>query len=517
MRPTNAHSEWSRLDGMRRGFIGRCEEYANYTHPRLCRPNGYKQDTAESSHEWQAVGAQATNHVTNKLVMTLFNPARPFLRLDVTEQWRAKAAGMGNINDTQINAALAQGERKAVRVLDQRGDLRPKLYQVCQNLVVLGNVLLYLPIKKEQDVRVFGIKNYVVRRTRSGKVKTLIVKECLAFDELEQEVQDYYNKHRGSSFNSDSTVDFYQWIEMQADGSYTMTQWVNATRLPKAFDGKWPADKMPYRVLTWNLADEDDYGTGLVEDYAGDFAALSALSEAQVKGAILASEFRWLVNPAGMTSPEDLQNSENGAALPGLKDDVALVANSKPGDLQVVNSIHADYVRRIGYGFLLNSAVTRDAERVTAEEIRSQALELETSFGGTYSRIAVDLQKPLGLWLLKEIDIKISNTELEVTIITGLDALSRSAELTNLRGALADLANLANMPPAMLARLKLGDISTAVFNGWGVNGDSFVKTDDQVTQEQEQQMQQMNAQEAAAQGARAGADIAVARNTQGRK
>ena len=61
---------------------------------------------------------------------------------------------------------------------------------------------------------------------------------------------------------------------------------------------------------------------------------------------------------------EDLENSENGAALPGQEGDVSLVANSKPGDLAVVGNVVQDYIGRIGRGFLLGSATTRDAERV---------------------------------------------------------------------------------------------------------------------------------------------------------
>ena len=60
--------------------------------------------------------------------------------------------------------------------------------------------------------------------------------------------------------------------------------------------------------------------------------------------------------------------------------------------------------RRLGAAFLLNTAVTRDAERVTAQEIRMQAQELESSLGGVYSRLANELQLPLAKRLLQEID-----------------------------------------------------------------------------------------------------------------
>jgi hypothetical protein len=206
-----------------------------------------------------------------------------------------------------------------------------------------------------------------------------------------------------------------------------------------------------------------------------------------------------------------LESSENGAALPGLKDDVTLVANSKPGDLQVVQSITADYLRRIGQGFLMGSAVTRDAERVTAQEIRLQAQELETSFGGTYSRIAVDMQAPIADWLLLSVELDLSRTKLKRSIVTGLDALSRSGDLDSLRAALADVAQIGQLPPEQLAILNLDAINSTIFIGHGLSGTKFVKSEEQ--QAQEQQARQAQEQQAIAQ--QAGADAASQQIVQG--
>lgn len=506
MKQTTAHGEWLRLSGLRKGFLNRCERYANFTLPRLCLPSAYKQDTHELSTEFQAVGAQAVNHIVNKLMLALFAPSRPFIRLAVKPSMRQKLISQ-NITDAEIDSTLAQGEQTAVRQMDRDGTIRPKLYQVLTNLVVLGNTVLFLPESERQEMRVFGIKNFVVRRTASGKVKTLIIREELAFDELEAEVQTLLDKH----YNAESRVEFYQWIDRNRDGSYSMSQWVGVHRLPQRFDGKWPEDKLPYRVLTWNLSDEDDYGTGLVEDFAGDFTALSALSKAEVQGALLASEFRWLVNPAGFTKAEDLEESENGAALPGVKDDISLLANSKPGDLQVVGAAAEKYIRRIGQGFLLNSAVTRSAERVTAEEIRQQAVELETSHGGTYSRIAVDLQRPFGFWLLREVKLSVDNTQIDVTIITGLDALSRNADLENVRQFMADIALIGQLPEAVLATVKLDNLISTLALGRNLAPDKYVKNAQERADDQAAQ-QEADATAAATQ---AGTDIAVTQAQQG--
>src|SRR5690606_39318157 len=103
--------------------------------------------------------------------------------------------------------------------------------------------------------------------------------------------------------------------------------------------------------------------------------------------------------------------------------------------------------------FRSNSAMTRDAERVTAEEIRMTAMELETSFGGTYTALAGNFQTPLANWLLEKVDTKIDGKDFRVVVITGLDALSRNGELENLRLVFEDLAALQAAPEALLQRL----------------------------------------------------------------
>lgn len=497
-----ADAVWSELANKRRTFMGRLEKYAGWTLPRLLTPGGFDPLTEDLRHDWQAVGAQSVNHVVNKMVLSLFAPSRPFMRLEADPQWKAAQLAQG-LEEAMIDDALATAEQRAVKELDRRGDVRSKLYVTLSNLVALGNALVYLPPKNDEDVRCFSIRTFAVRRTGSGKVKTLVTKEEFLFDELEVKVQDTLlalKKH----YKPDTKVAFYRLIQRNRIGGYEMTQWVDGDVLPKEYNGAWSEDDMPYRVLTWNLKDGSDYGTGLVEDYAGDFAALSALSEAQIKGAILASEFRWLVNPSGMTKPEDLEDSENGAAIPGLKDDISLVTTSKGNDIAQVQSVAADYIQRIGRGFLLGSTVTRQAERVTAEEIRMQATELETSFGGTYSRVAVDMQLPVARWLLKSIDLSLKNTKLELSIITGLDALSRSGDLDNLRAAIADLSGLQALGQ-VAGQLNINALVSTIFAGHGLSASKYVKSPQQAQADQQAQQAQERQAEIDAASAQAGA------------
>lgn len=493
----NAPGRWAQLDGLRRGFITRAENYAAFTLPKICLPDNQNENNRDVSQDFQAVGAQATNHLANKLMLALFAPSRPFFRLDPSKAV-AKQIAEAAADETAIADALAQAEKAAITELDKRA-IRPKLYEAVKHLIVTGNVMIDLT----DTFRVIGIKKYVVRRSMSGRVLEFMIADKLILDELDDEIKAQALRYLG--FQVDKEVTLYRWVRRDENGDYRMTQWVDNFQLPKKFDGKWSEQNLPLRPLTWDLADGQHYGTGLVEDYENDFQGLSALSRAQVQGAILASEFRWLVNPAGMTRVEDFEQTVNGGALPGSEGDIVLVQSGKSGDLQITMAMSAEYVNRIGRGFLMGSQLIRDAERVTAEEIRLVAQELETALGGAYSRIAVDFQMPLARWLLEAIDVPVSDGQFEPTVVTGLDALSRGGDLDELKLWLADIAALNNLPEPALAELDLAKLYKALATPRRLKVDNYLKTAEQKQAEMQAAQQQMAQQTAMD----AGSQIAV--------
>jgi hypothetical protein len=500
----DASGRWQQLNAKRQGFLTRCEKYASFTIPKLCLPVGYDQNSNELNHDFQAVGAQAVNHLANKIMLALFAPSRPFFRLDPDKELRDELTALG-VDEAKLTEMLAQGEKAAIAELD-RMSMRPKLYEALKHLIVTGNcmlILLGVP-------RVIGIKNYVARRSQSGLLLEAIVADKLLFDELEPEVQAVCAKWVGvhNTDQTDREVTLYHWIRRMPNGDYHMTQWVDQNQLPAKFSGQWPAGDLPYRVLTWDLSDDAHYGTGLVEDYQGDFAGLSMLSKAQIMGAVLASEFRWLVNPGGLTRPEDFAESENGAAIPGGKDDVVLVQSNKSADLAVTQAVGQEYIQRIGRGFLLGSAVTRDAERVTAEEIRMQAVELETSLGGAYSRLAVDFQIPIAYWLMNLIGLTLGQKGLKPSIVTGLDALSRSGDLEALKLWLADMAGLATLPEALQGTLKMDRIAADLASARRISVSAYMKSPQELQAEMQQQQQAMAQSQATEAGINAAGEAA---------
>ena len=493
------------MDSRRSGLLTRTERYAALTIPKVCLPSGFDEISAEQSHDYQSLGAQAVNHLCNKLMLAMFAPSRPFAKVVPGKKAKAAAEAAG-LTTTQLDQILAAGEREAIKELDSRGQ-RPKLYRLLRHIVVAGNALLVLTAK---GLRVIALRNYVVKRDIWGEVKTIIIREKVKFDELDNDIV----KLLRTRHTDDQEVCFFKWIKRELNGSYTMTQWVEDFQLPKEFDGRWPANRLPYQAITWDLADESDYGTGLVEEYIGDLEATSVLSESVVDGGILGTEYRWMVNPNGQTSIDDLNNSENGDALPGLPADVSPTQGGNPKAIEIAEHILDRYERRISRGFLMGSAVIRDAERVTQEEVRLTANELETAYGGVYSTLASSVQVPVAYWLFDTIDLKLKESDLDVTIVTGLDALSRNGDLDNFRMAMGDMASVSNVPPSLAARVKWEEVGAFIGQGRNIDLARFLMTDAEFAAVQEQATEARVREEAATEAGVATANQQAQQGTQ---
>lgn len=482
-----ARGRWEALDAKRSGLISRCERYAELTIPSVFPADGYDESSDEMSHSLHSVGAQATNNLVNKMMLAMFAPSRPFMRIELPPQSKNELLQALQMEESQFREEMSLAEMEAIRVLD-RISARPKLYDLMSQLIVTGNALRYM----DGDVmRILSLKNFVSRRNTRGEVIEILIKERTEISELPEEVQQF------AQGTEDTEIDYYRWWKW--DGKvFVETQYCDATLvdLPK-YKGQYKRKDMPATHHVWRIADGSNYGIGHVEDCIGDLEGLEQLSEAEVNGAILASEFRWLANPGGMTRPEDVKNSINGDVIPGIDGDLALVsAGAIAGALQVVSVSAEKYVRRIGAMFLLSSGVQRDAERVTAEEIRLVANELETGLGGIYSRLAIDLQLPLAWWLIQRVDSDVfKDSDFEPVIVTGLDALSRNGDLENARLFIQDVVQITTMPPEVQQYLKLDNIFSALAAGRGLRASEFINKQEDVDRKQQEMQQQAQAQQ----------------------
>ena len=487
-----ANARWMKLDGLRGNILRRAERFAKWTIQKVFPDSSYEQNNSELENEWQSLGAQATNHLANRLMMVLFAPSRPFFRLGPKKAAKEQMATIAPEERKAMENKLSVVERESSDVIDKLA-MRAKMYELLKLLIITGNGMMIL---KDKAMRILTLRSYVVRRDVSGKVIELMIREKVHKHEMDADALKLAEASGRFRLDVDDCAWHYRWVQLR-DGKYHETQWFDDFELPAKWSSSYAEKGMPYHAVTWDLASGNHYGSGLVEDYKGDFAALAALSRSTVQAAILISEFRWLIRAGAMTSAQDLANSRNGDVLYGEDGDISPLSTGLEAKVDANIAISQQYIQRIGAGFLLQSAITRNAERVTAQELRMNAEELEGGLGGAYTRLAGGIQIPMATFCLDYAGYSVANTNFEATVITGLAALSRVGDRDRLLSFMQSLSIVNQMSPLVLQRLKLSSLISDLASSEGLDRDNYVMSDAEHQQQMLAQQQQQLATQAA--------------------
>jgi hypothetical protein len=241
--------------------------------------------------------------------------------------------------------------------------------------------------------------------------------------------------------------------------------------------------------------DGEDYGRGYVEEYLGDLKSLESLTQSIVEGSAAAAKVLFLVRPNGTTRVKTLAESPNGAIVTGDDQDVSSLQLGKSQDFNVAQQTIQMLQTRLSRVFLMNSSIRRDAERVTAEEIRIAHQELEIALGGVYSILSQEFQLPLVEILMnrmaKEKKIpKLPGDALKPLIVTGVEALGRGEDLNKLGVFLQSLAPLG---PQVLQEINVSDYIKRLAGSLGIDTEGLVKSEEQKQVEQQAAMEQQQA------------------------
>ncbi len=135
-------------------------------------PSGFG-DSTELATPYQSIGARGVRTLASKFLLSLFPPNSSFYRYaidDATLRDLTQQEGMRG----EVEAALSARE-KAVLLEMEAAVFRPAAFQVFQQLLVSGNVLIHIP--DEGPAKIFRLDQYVVRRSASGAVREIVVEE----------------------------------------------------------------------------------------------------------------------------------------------------------------------------------------------------------------------------------------------------------------------------------------------------------------------------------------------------
>ena len=464
------------LDALRTSKLERARYCSSLTVPSLLPPDGWtEQDSLPQPYS--STAARGVTAMSSRMLSALLplNDS-PFFRFELST---------GMSPEPQVDSYLSNLSYQVYNKLSS-GNLRETIYQLLQHLIVVGDVMLIM--EDDMNFRIIRIDRFVVRRDVYGGIEELIYKE---YESLEGELDnvDLFT----SSLDMDSRQG-YRPIYTRVLREEGMWKSVTEDKEGNVINsGEYTVP--PFAVLRWSGIPGENYGRSHCEDLIGDIKSLEGFTEGLINGITAASIFWMGVDPTGMAEIDDINGSPTGSWIGARPNEVHVVSPAATMNPQIGHTQAGVNILRqeLGRAFLLDSASIPQGERVTATAVRMIGQELEHVLGGAFSAIARDLMQPIvsrTVFLMisdGEVDPRLSDMFseeeglLNVEIVTGLQALSRDSDLQKLMH-MGEMVR--NLPEPAAAMFRWDEYGKALITALGFNADLWVKSEEQVREEQ---------------------------------
>lgn len=489
-----AKAAYNRLSNDRSPYITRAESNAKLTIPSVF-PEDSSDGSSDFTQPWQSVGARGVNNMANRLMMASF-PLEPWMRLSVNE-FAAKDL-LGNPEMLgEVEKALGQVERGMMTYMDSNG-YRPVFFECERLLIITGNCLLQVPepdqgTKRKATPKVYNLHHYVVQRDAYDNILQIITEDKVAYGALPEDVRSALSSQ--GDMKPDTEVEVYTHVYLSDEGTEYFSYQEVEGEMVSGTEGQWALDACPWIPIRFNKISGEHYGRSYCDDWAGDLKALDQLTEDFLKFTRISSKVIGLVNPAGITHPKRLTKAQTGDYVSGRRGDIEFLQLDKQGDYNVVRGTIEMLESRLSYGFLLNSAVQRSGERVTAEEIRYVSRELDMTTGGTHAVQSQEFQLPLVKVLLSQLQAagvipELPEGGVEPSVATGLEAIGRGQDLQKLDDFIAISSAISQLNQD--TDINVRTLKQRAANALGIDSDGLLLSPEE--------LQAKQAQEAAAQG-----------------
>ena len=485
-----ARNRYSRLTSYRQQFLDEAVECARLTLPYLIIDDVTRTTFNKVKTPWQSVGAKCVVTLASKLMLALLPPQTTFFKFQIRDD------KLGDELPAEVRSELdlsfAKMERMVMDSIAASSD-RVTIHQAIKHLVVGGNALLFMG---KAGVKHYPLNRYVIDRDGNGNVIEIVTKELIHEDLLPDNFKAKAQQAREINGDTDNSVSYEKECEVYTHVVLQGNRWVwhqeAYDQIIPGSQGKAPKDASPWLALRFNTVDGESYGRGRVGEFLGDFKSLDALSQALVEGSAAAAKVVFTVSPSSMTKPQALAAAGNGAIIAGRPDDIGVVQVGKSMDFSTAAAMIGDYERRLLEAFLVMNP--RQAERVTAEEIRLTQLELESSLGGLFSLLTVEFLVP---YLNRKLLVLQRTGELprypkdivNPTIVAGINSLGRGQDQQSLTMFLQTIAATLG-PEALVNFVNADEAIKRLAAAQGIDVLNLVKSMDQMQQEQEAAMQQ---------------------------
>ena len=478
-------------------FLDRAQTASALTIPFLVPEDGFNSATSSRTPN-QGFGAHAVRTLASKILMTLLPPNTPFFKFAVNRYKLQKEGLPLEMVGPQLDEVLSNIEGEIMKEVEL-SKARLALEGALQHLIVAGNSLLFVP--DNGAIKWYKLENFVISRDAGGSIQQIITHDKVDIDTLDEDVKQLVLKGADlSEKDDDEDLDVFTSAKRINKNTFKFWQEIENVVIPgtvREIKEKY----LPFIPLRFSAISNEDYGRGLVEEYFGNFNLIESLSGLLNEGAIAMSKSLIVVDKASGMRPGVLANKDNlsiisGRVRNGVAADVGVVSIDKRQDYAFVLQYLNELKREISEAFLLHQ--TRDAERVTAEEIRMMANELESVLGGVYSILAHEFQLPLLRALMKKMEKQgalpdevkqLPEEVISPMIVAGLDALGRNSDFTKL------LQLQQVLTPQEMQFINHGELLRRKLSYAGVPDEGLVKSQQELQQEAQQQQQMLQQQQ----------------------
>lgn len=457
---------YTKFESKRNDYELMARRISSMTLPYIMPREGSTSSTRYSDNISQSYCGRLVQTLKAKMGMSLLPPSTSSFRLAPNNEALVQLTEGNPDMIAEIFAKLSSVTAQINAEIEAQ-QIRDSMFDMLVQLIVVGSVVIEKV--KDNGIMIHSLLGFTVDLDSRGEARAICVlekKKDLPEGIIPEKVKDEYN--------------LYTLVERNPeDGKWYQTQSIEDDIVGE--EVKYTEKTLPFQYVGWTWVNGDSYHRPYAEDSIEDMEQYNTLSNLLTKGSIIASKSLILVDQKGnRTRLSDVTDSENGAVINGRADDITAFQLQKNFDFQVPMERLADIGKNLASAFLMNESVTRDAERVTAQEIRFMAQELESSsLSGVYSKLSKKVSKRIVEWIMAEIGIKFN--EVSVNIITGLDALGRSQEAQKLDSLVQRMAqmNLAHW-------LNEADLIQRYASFEGIDTTNLIKTPTQVADEQKQ-------------------------------
>ena len=472
------------------------EEFAKWTLPTVFTKDISGNDGRRHSvvRDYQSYGALLVNSAAAKVTQALFPESLNFFKLQDTTNTLNRMKPL--IGDGQAASVFSNLEQRACSRVFLNAGYAAKVHAV-KLLMITGNALEFRdPVSKKTHV--YSVRDYTVQRDGSGTVMRIVLRERIAYADLPDDFKTAYNLADKDPY---CDIDLFTGIfrEHTSSGNVQYVVRQEVDNKPVGEPSVYPENLCPYIVLAWNLVQGEHYGRGLVEDYAGGLARLSELSKALTLYEIEALRLVHLVNPGAGVDIDVLQSAFSGDYVQANTDGV--VAH-EGGDARKIQMLQAEIQQLFGElsRAFMYTGNTRDAERVTATEIRSNISEAQATIGDAYATLSEVWHQRLAYLLLVEEEPKIlpvlQSGGFHLDIMVGTSALNRSAQVDKLLEAALQVQQILPVLAQSSKQFNPDRVIDVIFAGYGLDRATMSYSKEELQKQQEQlQAQQQQAQQ----------------------